>query len=306
MSMNIESIQERLLRAERERDEALCEVERLRNLYDDAKQSANAWRSVRGISKREHELERQLAEARAEIQRMRETESDELRAARDDAIRLGQEAEALRETLRRIEAATAGLRKERDEARAEVTRLRADNEQMIWNLAGISTIACAESLDHYVSGGAWERPALADTARLVRKLQDVKAEIARLRASQNERAIEELSAFEKYLRRSADLAENAPESPVDLVRSCAVAMRQRMDALRAEQAAAPAPVTPPADAPQRPSDEDWPARARVDDLRHYMTLLLRDSETPNANAVGHIRAAVRLLLDDALAARGGA
>ena len=63
----------------------------------------------------------------------------------------------------------------------EVLRLRAENEKLIWNLAGISTIACAEAVDDYVRGSDWERAALGDVCRLVDKMAALRAENERLR-----------------------------------------------------------------------------------------------------------------------------
>ena len=73
-----------------------------------------------------------------------------------------------------------------DAVLAERDKLRAEVERLAWNLAGISTIACAESLDHYVPGQDWERAALGDTVKLVRKLQESRAEVERLRATDKE------------------------------------------------------------------------------------------------------------------------
>lgn len=142
------------------------------------------------------------------------------------------------------------LSDERDEARAEIERLRTDNEQMVWNLAGVSTIACAESLDHYVAGSAWECAALADTARLVRKLQDARAEIERLRAAANERAIAVLTSFRERLCGRADcfrlLSDLSPETPLQgaVKRTDFIVelIEKQIDALRAETPAAPQPA----------------------------------------------------------------
>lgn len=60
--------------------------------------------------------------------------------------------------------------------RSENERLRAEIEQLVWNLAGISTIACAEDLCGYEPGKEWERPALSDTVKLVRTVKTLRAE----------------------------------------------------------------------------------------------------------------------------------
>lgn len=55
----------------------------------------------------------------------------------------------------------------------------------------------------------------------------------------------------------------------------------------------------------RSTEPAAPPGPSLAELDHYATVLLRDSENPNANAVQHIREAVRLLLDAEIARRGG-
>ena len=88
----------------------------------------------------------------------------------------------------KLEADNAKLAGELSAARAEI-------EKLVWNLACISVICCAESLNLYVVGGAWECPALSDAAGVVRKLIDARAEIARLAKDRDEK-----QALNEYFR----------------------------------------------------------------------------------------------------------
>ena len=151
--------------------------------------------------------------------------------------------------------------RERDEARAEVERVRESNE---------------------------------DSVAMVERLG---AELARLRAAANERAIAELECQRDRLAeachiigRSYDVCDAA--SPLW---SCDC-LNKRIRALRAETPApVPPPVTPPADAPSRPS---------VKALMHERDTLRRDIGNYDRDAIVNLRTAVKLLLDDALAGRG--
>ena len=57
-------------------------------------------------------------------------------------------------------------RKRCDAVEAELARLRAEVETLIWNLAGISTLACSRTSTDYNREMA--RPALNDVAELVK------------------------------------------------------------------------------------------------------------------------------------------
>lgn len=149
--------------------------------------------------------------------------------------------------------------RERDEARAEVEKIKAREAE---------GVALFDSL-----------------------LARERAELARLRAAANERAIEELTTIVLGV---SDIAYDyvgdgrgvrVPRGEVrDLI-------EQRIAALRAETPApVPPPVTPPADAPSRPSVE----------ALQYWTLLLRSRDLSESQC----NAVLRLLLDDALAGRG--
>ena len=171
----------------------------------------------------------------------------------------------------------ARLTKERDEARAEIARM--------------CEVESAEL-----------RAARDEAIRLGKERDEACAEIARLRASQNERAIAELVSLQVWLLGGAMVTCSGDREVFDFAHSdetIAVNLAGRIAALRAEQAAAPAPVTPPADAPQRPSVEEL-RKARsglpeISSLDYY-----------DANDLDRIMTTLRLLLDDALAARGGA
>lgn len=53
-----------------------------------------------------------------------------------------------------------------------------DYAHALWNLAGVSTMACSESLVNFVAGPRGALPALTDTHELVRKLIDTRAKLA--------------------------------------------------------------------------------------------------------------------------------
>lgn len=155
--------------------------------------------------------------------------------------------------------------RERDEARAEVEKIKAREAE---------GVALFDSL-----------------------LARERAELARLRAAANERAIAELECQRDRLAeachiigRSYDVCDAA--SPLW---SCDC-LNKRIRALRAETPApVPPPVTPPADAPSRPS---------VKALMHERDTLRRDIGNYDRDAIVNLRTAVKLLLDDALAGRG--
>lgn len=134
--------------------------------------------------------------------------------------------------------------------------------------------------------------------RAERERDEARAEVARLRASQNERAIAEVSSILNEITLAGDgkpLYEQAAQARNRGIDMC----KARIAALRAEQAAAPAPVTPPADAPQRPSI------GAIEDLRDFILEdWRRDDHGPDA--IDRLQRAVRFLLEGALAARGGA
>lgn len=80
-----------------------------------------------------------------------------------------------------------GLRLELTAMEAELTRLRAEVEILVWNLAGISTMACRRTPILY--NGEMARPALdevaelvKDYARILRHVLGADAEIERLKA----------------------------------------------------------------------------------------------------------------------------
>jgi hypothetical protein len=122
-------------------------------------------------------VEKELRERSGDLERIRSlVPSANWLAPTFDVIRT--ELANLQERLRNIDSALAEAGRPQRVQGDEVERIRGlqrENQELIWNLAGISTIACAESLDHYAPGMDWERPALTDTVRLVRKFMELRA-----------------------------------------------------------------------------------------------------------------------------------
>lgn len=235
--------------------------------------------------------------------------------------------------------------RERDEARAEVERLGRDRE-VLRQMIGCKDETCgdllcgaqemvderarlrAEIARLRTGEGGWTATFLVDQIRAER--ERLRAELARLRAAQNERAIAELEEVDAYYGNHCGL------TTASFVRTH---IRTRIAALRAETPAAPAPVNPPmviydeastplskgqleaiepritsgkvfmggtaAPAPVTPPD-DAPSRPSVEELRDIDNTLESHDGCYDEAAISALRIAVRLLLDDALAARGGA
>lgn len=115
-----------------------------------------------------------------------------------------------------------GIRNYRDAVEAELTRLRAEVEILVWNLAGISTMACRRTPILY--NGEMARPALDDVAELVKDYDRL--------CSENERMREAL----KRIAAGVDCPEGVIERP-DFYASQEYFERVANEALsRAEQA----------------------------------------------------------------------
>lgn len=72
------------------------------------------------------------------------------------------------------------LTKKRDALKAEVERLRAGADRLLWNLAKCSTIACSKTPTEF--NREWAKPALHEVNELAKEYQDLKAEVERLKA----------------------------------------------------------------------------------------------------------------------------
>ena len=77
--------------------------------------------------------------------------------------------------MERIES----LARENEALRAEVERLRAGADRLLWNLAKCSTIACSKTPTEF--NREWAKPALHEVNELAKEYQDLKAEVERLR-----------------------------------------------------------------------------------------------------------------------------
>lgn len=199
---NVERLCEEVDRLKKERDSARAEVERLHAVYAIA---ANALVQA-GLSRDNDlpckaesfmdEAHKVLAEYGPKGQgfsllakkiRGMTWNSQIINDLRDENERLIAEVERLRAEYDGVPTYNAVCQQmheteqELAAAKAEVERLRIELEVEVWNLAGISTIACAENLDHYTPGQPWQRAALTDVVRLVGKLNNARAEIERLR-----------------------------------------------------------------------------------------------------------------------------
>ena len=90
-----------------------------------------------------------------------------------------------------------------DALKAEVERLRASVDRLLWNLAGCSTIACSKTPTEF--NREWAKPALHEVNELAKEYQDLKAEVERLRKSRDE--WQETAAKEQQAKYMAE-AEN--------------------------------------------------------------------------------------------------
>lgn len=313
--MNIENGDERLLRAERERDEARAEVaaEKDARIY--------WWKNSEAMARRAEKAEAEVASLRKNWQPVAEALSgggdfSVLESPVDYVVELQDERDKAEAEVARLRERAERAEQERDKVTRQLNSERADHVRIAVALgtfyesdysgpvrapvdvvvreieALVKDRTAADrlrSLDQAVLAYRRKERALLGLPDGALEEDHLQA-IARLRASQNERAIAELVWV-------AGMMHGGVFDPAWT--KARVGIGDRIAALRAEAQAAPAKEPVPAEpaAPQGPSVE------RLQES--YRTLDAQLGSFDHA-AIAALRIAVRLLLDAEIARRGGA
>jgi DNA repair exonuclease SbcCD ATPase subunit len=98
----------------------------------------------------------------------------------DTMREMDSEANSLRAKMKELERVKAKLMQERvchfDDCKLnKIKELEAEREKLVWNLAGISTICCAEQPSDF--NGEWARPALHDANKMATKYVELQAKV---------------------------------------------------------------------------------------------------------------------------------
>lgn len=249
--MNVENINERLLRTERERDEARAELAHLRAVID---ATAKEWLKIDSIPF-EGAIDGAMRAAVGEIARLRAVQAQAVKVDAElwaqvrpylAAADLGRTWASI---IKRLAEAEKAAVTERDAVRAEIARLRAaQNERAIVELQWVANMMRGGVFDH-----AWTQARVDIANRLIALRAETPAAPQPAPSGGVERAIAELEAQLRGINEAAtswartrDSATDKHEadrldSRVKQLTGVAFHMKRRIAEIRAEQQAAPVP-----------------------------------------------------------------